>query len=43
VKFFQTGVPPVPAAETLQIMAFMQAADASKTRNGQEVKLPSVD
>jgi predicted dehydrogenase len=40
VKFFQTGVSPVPAAETLEIMAFMQAAETSKTGDGREVKLP---
>lgn len=39
VKFFRTGVPPVPPAETLEIFAFMQAAELSKARNGQEVLL----
>jgi predicted dehydrogenase len=34
VKFFQTGRPPVAPEETLEIMAFMEAADASKARNG---------
>jgi hypothetical protein len=41
VKFFQTRVPPVPAAETLEVMAFMQAAETSKSSNGQEAKLPT--
>lgn len=39
VKFFKTGVPPVPVAETLEIFAFMQGADVSKSRNGQSVRL----
>ena len=42
VKFFQTGVPPVSPAETLEIFAFMQAAELSKARNGQEVKLSEI-
>ena len=33
VKFFQTGIPPVNPEETLEIMAFMEAADISKKRN----------
>lgn len=39
VKFFKTGVPPVSPEETLEIMAFMQAADLSKSRNGAPVSL----
>jgi predicted dehydrogenase len=39
VKFFQTGVPPVSPEETLEIIAFMEAADLSKARSGQPVKL----
>ncbi|HEY3131087.1 MAG TPA: Gfo/Idh/MocA family oxidoreductase [Acidobacteriota bacterium] len=39
VKFFQTGVPPVSPEETLEILAFMEAADLSKTRNGAAVSL----
>jgi predicted dehydrogenase len=42
VKFFQTGVPPVPADETLEIMAFMEAADLSKTRGGGPVSLAEI-
>lgn len=42
VKFFRTGQPPVPAAETLEIYAFMEAADESKRRDGAEVTLASV-
>jgi hypothetical protein len=39
VKFFRTGIPPVSPAETLEIFAFMQGADVSKSRNGQAVRL----
>lgn len=42
VKFFQTGVSPVPAEETLEMFAFMEAADESKRRGGQSVKLKEV-
>lgn len=36
-KFFRTGKPPVSAEETLEILAFMEAADESKRQNGQPV------
>jgi hypothetical protein len=39
VKFLQTGVVPVPAEETIEMFAFMEAADESKRRNGAPVKL----
>jgi hypothetical protein len=39
IRFFQTGVPPVSPEETLEIMAFMEAADLSKARSGQPVKM----
>lgn len=42
VKFFETGTPPVAADETLEILAFMEAADLSKQRNGAAVKLNEV-
>ena len=42
VKFFKTGVPPVAPEETLELIAFMQAADLSKTRGGQEVRLSEI-
>jgi hypothetical protein len=38
-KFFRTGVPPVSAEETLEIFAFMQAAELSKTEGGSTVPL----
>lgn len=40
--FFKTGKPPVPAAETLEIMAFMEAADLSKQRNGAPAALSEI-
>ncbi len=39
MKFFQSGVAPVPERETLEILAFMEAADASKLAGGAEIKL----
>ena len=39
VKFFQTGVPPVEPDETLEMMAFMAAAELSKARGGAPVAL----
>jgi predicted dehydrogenase len=42
VKFFQTGVPPVHPDETLEIMAFMEAAEMSKVRGGAPVALTEV-
>ena len=42
VKFFQTGVAPVPPEETLEIMAFMEAADLSKARGGTPVALAEI-
>ena len=39
VKFFQTGKPPVPNEETLEIFAFMDAAQRSKEQGGKPVPL----
>lgn len=39
VKFFQTGVPPVPNEETLELFAFMDAAQRSKEAGGRPMKL----
>ena len=39
VKFFQTGKPPVAPEETLEIMAFMDAAQRSKAAGGQPMRL----
>ena len=42
IEFARTGKPPVTAAETLEIYAFMEAADESKRQNGASVTLESV-
>jgi hypothetical protein len=39
VKFLQTGVPPVPNDVTLEIFAFMDAAQRSKAAGGAPMKL----
>jgi hypothetical protein len=39
VEFFRTGKSPVPIDETVEMMAFMEAADLSKARNGAPVTL----
>ncbi len=41
-KFFATGKPPITAEDTLQIMAFMEAADESKRQGGAPVKIADV-
>ncbi|MCI0680524.1 MAG: Gfo/Idh/MocA family oxidoreductase [Gemmataceae bacterium] len=41
-KFFRTGKPPVSAEETLEIIAFMEAADESKRQGGKVVSIESV-
>jgi predicted dehydrogenase len=41
-RFFRTGQPPVRAEETLEIFAFMEAADESKCQGGRPVTLESV-
>ena len=41
-KFFRTGKPPVSAEETLELFAFMEAADESKRKGGAPVTLDSV-
>ena len=40
IHFFQTGTPPVPNEETLEIFAFMDAAQKSKEQGGKPVALP---
>jgi predicted dehydrogenase len=42
VQFFHTGIAPVKEEETLEIYAFMEAADESKRQHGAEVTLASV-
>jgi predicted dehydrogenase len=41
-KFFQDGKPPVSAEETIEIFAFMEAADESKRKGGVPVSIDSV-
>jgi predicted dehydrogenase len=42
MKFFQTGVAPVSAEETINMFAFMEAADESKRQGGAPVKIADV-
>lgn len=41
-EFFKTGIVPVKASETLEICAFMEAADESKKRGGAPVSIDSM-
>ena len=41
-RFFKTGKPPISADQTLEVFAFMEAADESKRQNGVPVTLESV-
>lgn len=42
VTFLETGVAPIPAEETLEIFAFMAAAEESKRRGGATVELQEI-
>lgn len=42
VKFFRNGTPPVASAETIELYAFMEAADESKRQGGVPVTIASV-
>jgi hypothetical protein len=42
IQFFQTGVAPVPPEETIEMFAFMEAADESKRQGGVPVKISDV-
>lgn len=42
VKFFQTKQPPVSPKQTLEIYAFMEAAEESKRRDGESISLREV-
>jgi len=42
IKFFQTRQPPVAAAETIELFAFMEAADESKRQEGKPVAIADV-
>jgi hypothetical protein len=42
MKFFETRIPPVQPEETIEILAFMEAADESKAKDGAAVTLKEV-
>jgi len=42
VKFFQTGNSPVSSAETLEMFAFMEAADLSKKQGGRAIAISEI-
>jgi len=42
VKFFRSKQPPIAAEETIELYAFMEAADASKREGGAAVKLAAI-
>lgn len=42
MKFFQTGIAPVKPDETIEIFAFMEAADESKRQGGAPVKVKDI-
>jgi len=42
IKFFKTGKVPVPQEETIEIFAFMSAADESKAKGGAAVSIPEI-
>ncbi|MGE3309408.1 MAG: Gfo/Idh/MocA family protein [Limisphaerales bacterium] len=42
MKFFQSGVAPVPEAETIELFAFMEASDESRKRDGAPVLVKEI-
>ena len=42
IKFFQTGIVPVQQDETLEILAFMEAADLSKKKGGIPISISGI-
>lgn len=42
LKFFNTGISPIPEAETLEIYTFMEAADESKRQKGAEIAMEKI-
>jgi hypothetical protein len=42
MTFFETGKSPVPARETLELFAFMEAADESKRQGGEPIRIADV-
>lgn len=41
-NYFETGIPPVSPKETIELFAFMEAADESKRQGGKSVRLESL-
>src|SRR5215218_1054443 len=41
-RFFKTGRPPIAAEETIELFAFMEAADESKRQGGRPVRIEEV-
>lgn len=42
MKFFRTGIAPVPPAETLELLAFLEAADESQRQGGAPVRIDAI-
>ncbi|MBS1633370.1 MAG: Gfo/Idh/MocA family oxidoreductase [Bacteroidetes bacterium] len=42
VEFFKTGISPIDPQETLELLAYMEAADLSKKRGGSSVKIETM-
>jgi predicted dehydrogenase len=42
ITFFQTGKSPIPNEETIELFAFMEAADESKKQGGKPVSIESI-
>ena len=42
IKFFKTGISPVDPQDTLEICAFMEAADESKRKGGSPVAIEDI-
>ena len=42
VAFFSSGIPPVKEEETIEVFAFMDAADESKRNGGASIELETV-
>lgn len=42
IQFFKTGIVPVKEEETLEILAFMEAAELSKEQNGTSVEIEDI-
>ncbi len=43
IDFYKTGIPPVSSKETIELYAFMEAADESKRQNGKAISLAQLE